>query len=221
MITSGGPIKFSMSVCLPILVCFWETLRYTLVNYWFSIFTSISQVYRFSFRQEQLAKLTPSELIETAYLSALLEQHPHRQVKHFSHRFDIVRNFLEQIVSVVPVESIVHTIGHCEDQNIANKCTDLLMASQLELPPSLMLLHGMYNAAVAQLSGSPRNVTRENVLEIITTEAFPFSPKQSAHKLYQQHVKQSSKSTEHPSWRDHQQRSFLYSNCSRVISKNV
>ena len=104
------------------------------------------QVYRFTYRQEQLAKLTPSELIETAYLSALLEQHPHQKSTRFSHRFSVVRDFLERIVSVVPIESIVHTTASCEDQNIANRCVSMVIASQLELPPSLMLLNGLYNA---------------------------------------------------------------------------
>ena len=106
----------------------------------------LTQVYRFTYRQEQLAKLTPSELIETAYLSALLEQHPHQKSTRFSHRFSVVRDFLERIVSVVPIESIVHAIASCEDEIIANRCVDMVIASQLELPPSLMLLNGLYNA---------------------------------------------------------------------------
>ena len=157
-------------------------------------------MYRFSFRQEQLAKLTPSELIETAYMSALLEQHPHKRKKHFSHRFDTVRNFLAQIVSVVPVETIVHTIGHCDDQNIANKCTDLLIASQLEFPPSLLFLHGMNNAFSAQIYGAPKNITQKKYLEHVTDEARKLSissKKQVAHKLYQQQIEQSTGS-EHP-----------------------
>ena len=157
----------------------------------------VLQVYRFSFRQEQLAKLTPSELIETAYLSALLEQHPHRQLKRFSHRFATVRNFLEQIVSVVPVESIVHTIGHCDDQNVANKCADLLIASQLELPPSLTLMNGMYNAVVAQTIGYSCNLTSEN--QFMATAAATVNQKnkgEMARKLYQQRAKQ--KPHEHP-----------------------
>ena len=158
-------------------------------------FHHILQVYRFSFRQEQLAKLTPSELMETAYLSALLEQHPHRQRKQLSHRFDIVQKFLEQIVSVVPVESIVHTIGCCEDQNVANRCTDLLISTQLELPPSLTLLHGMANATAAQVRGSPSILTREQ--NMASTCAFRTTkPLEMAHKLYKQHAKQ--KPSENP-----------------------
>ena len=119
-------------------------------------------MYLFTYRQEQLAKLTPSELIETAYFSALLEQHPHRSSTRFSHRFTVVRDFLEQIVSVVPIESIVHTIASCKDQSIANKCADLVIASQLELPPSLMLLHGFEMAVHAQTKCHPAFITREH-----------------------------------------------------------
>ena len=110
-------------------------------------------MYRFTYRQEQLAKLTPSELIETAYLSALLEQHPHQKSTTFSHRFSVVRAFLQQIVAVVPIESIVHAIASCEDENIANRCADMVTASQLELPPSLMLLCGIDSAFDAQVRG--------------------------------------------------------------------
>ena len=168
----------------------------------YSICHHVPKVYRFSFRQEQLAKLTPSELIETAYMSALLEQHPHKRQKHFSHRFDTVRNFLAQIVSVVPVETIVHTIGHCDDQNIANKCTDLLIASQLEFPPSLLFLHGMTNAVGAQLYGAPKNIAQKEYLERLTSSDLvrklpSSSKKQTAHKLYQQHIERSTGS-EHP-----------------------
>ena len=118
-------------------------------------------MYRFTYRQEQLAKLTPSELIETAYLSALLEQHPHQKATTFSHRFIVVRAFLQQIVAVVPIESIVHAIASCKDKNIANRCADMVTASQLELPPSLMLLRGIENAFSAQFVGSSQPETNE------------------------------------------------------------
>ena len=107
-------------------------------------------MFRFTFRQEQLAKLTPSELIETAYLSTLLEQHPHTtKLKMFSHRFNTVRDFLEQIVSVVPIESIFHTIAISNDVEIMTRCCSLLESSQLDFPPSLLLLTGAESALSA------------------------------------------------------------------------
>ena len=56
-------------------------------------------------------------------------------------------------MAVVPIESIVHAIASCKDQNIANRCADMVIASQLELPHSLMLLRGIDNAFSAQVSG--------------------------------------------------------------------
>ncbi len=107
-------------------------------------------MFRFTFRQEQLAKLTPSELIETAYLSTLLEQHPHAtKLKMFSHRFNTVKHFLEQIVSVVPIESIFHTIAISDDLEIMTRCCSLLESSQLDLPPSLLLSTGARSAYYA------------------------------------------------------------------------
>ena len=103
-------------------------------------------MFRFTFRQEQLAKLTPTELIETGYLSSLLEQHPHAKQKMFSHRFCIVRDFLEQIVSVVPIESLFYTIAISKDDEIKKRCIDLFESCQLDLPPSLLLLSGADNA---------------------------------------------------------------------------
>ncbi len=107
-------------------------------------------MFRFTFRQEQLAKLTPSELIETAYLSTLLEQHPHTtKLKMFSHRFNTVKMFLEQIVSVVPIESVFHTIAISGDLEIMSRCCSLLESSQLDLPSSLLLSTGADSAYYA------------------------------------------------------------------------
>ena len=97
----------------------------------------LQQVYRFSFRQEQLAKLTPSELIEVAYLSALLEQHPHNQLQSYSRRFDKLREFLVKIVSIVPIESLLHVIAQGEI-NVSVLCCLTLLYSKIQCPQSLM-----------------------------------------------------------------------------------
>ena len=99
------------------------------------------QVYAFTFRQEQLAKLNPSELIETAYMSALLEQHPHSQskgAKCLSKRFETLRRFLEQAVSVVPVESLLFAIAHSKDMSISLQCCRHLMKIPIQWPPSFL-----------------------------------------------------------------------------------
>ena len=105
------------------------------------------QVYQFTFRQEQLARLTPSELIETAYLSALLEQH---QSSHehqcFSSRFGVLRDFLEQVVAIVPIESLLYSIASSE-KKIALQCCGALQSRQLEIPPSVTMLRALHGAS--------------------------------------------------------------------------
>ena len=86
-------------------------------------------------------------------MSALLEQHPHSQreeVKYFSKRFETLRNFLEQAVSVVPVESILFAAAHTNDADISRQCCTHLMKSSILLPPSLLASDG-YRAAVSAI----------------------------------------------------------------------
>ena len=95
------------------------------------------QVYQFTFHQEQLAKLTPSELIEVAFMSSLLEQHPYSPHKQLSQRFEALRTFLEQVVKVVPVESLFHAINHCPDHRLASQICNALQVSNFKCPYSL------------------------------------------------------------------------------------
>ncbi len=160
-------------------------------------------MFRFTFRQEQLAKLTPSELIETAYLSTLLEQHPHTtKLKMFSHRFNTVRDFLEQIVSVVPIESIFHTIAISDDLEIMARCCSLLESSQLDLPPSLLLLTGAENALfVAQTlitgRGQPKvfNSTEDQYLYWKQYASGKTVTREIVRAHYQKYAKQTSRAT--------------------------
>ena len=64
-------------------------------------------------RQQQLAKLTPSRVIELAYMSALLEQHPHNRLQSSSSKVTIITQFLENVVQVVPLESIAYAMSYC------------------------------------------------------------------------------------------------------------
>ncbi len=98
------------------------------------------QAYQFTFRQEQLAKLTPSELIEVAYLGTLLEQEPHSRTDHFSGRFNTLMDFHEQVVSVVPIESLVNTIAHIDGLEAAVKCCNVLMSCGQNISPSIALV---------------------------------------------------------------------------------
>ena len=82
-------------------------------------------------------------------MSALLEQHPHSQskeVKCFSKRFDTLQKFLEQAVSVVPIESLLFAIVHSNDISISHQCCTHLMNLPFTFPLSLLSLDG-YRAA--------------------------------------------------------------------------
>ena len=132
-------------------------------------------MYLFSFRQEQLAKLTPSELIETAYLSSLLEQQPHTTTashstsEGFSHRFDTLRTFLIEIVRVVPIESLVHAVAVAKEIPIALQCCRQMMTSDIAFPTSLTMMKSV-NYAIEQLisdgeHNEPRKLTNTGTLK--------------------------------------------------------
>ena len=106
-------------------------------------------MYEFTFRQQQLAKLTPSELIELAYMSALLEQHPFGEFKPLSQRFTLLKKFLEKIGSVVPLESILYAIAGGEP-DVAIVCCEMLKQSEVSIPQSLCSLAGI-NRAIHRL----------------------------------------------------------------------
>ena len=96
------------------------------------------QGYDITTRQEQLAKLIPSQLIELAYLSALLEQHPFSGSQPHSHKVKVISRFLEEIVQVVPVESITHTIAN-GSYKTAEVCLKVLLSSDLPLSNALLI----------------------------------------------------------------------------------
>ncbi len=173
-------------------------------------------MFRFTFRQEQLAKLTPSELIETAYLSTLLEQHPHAtKLKMFSHRFNTVKHFLEQIVSVVPIESIFHTIAISDDLEIMTRCCSLLESSQLDLPPSLLLSTGAHSAyyTVTTLNAcqSPNFIsTEDQYLSWKQFESVKTVTRETARAHYQKYAKQTSRATGATTVNDITEREVFY-----------
>ena len=88
----------------------------------------------------QLARHTPSEVIELAYWSAMLECSSSTGTKHDrspSKRLTAVIKFLEEAVRVVPVESIFYAIAHC-DPSTSIECTKAVVQSlsRSYLPPS-------------------------------------------------------------------------------------
>ena len=104
------------------------------------------QEYAITSRQEQLARLTPSKLIELAYLSALLEQHPYGKFRPNSHKVAVISEFLNQVVKVVPLESIAYAIAYGNPDEIAVQCAKALVSSQLELPVSELMCRGLERA---------------------------------------------------------------------------
>ena len=90
-------------------------------------------------------------MIELAFLSALLEQQFDGGFK-VSHKTRVIRNFLEEVVKLVPLESLFYALG-CGDDDIIEDCCKAFMASNLSnerIVPSEMLLNGM-NLALQRL----------------------------------------------------------------------
>ena len=110
------------------------------------------QEYNVTTRQEQLAQLTPSQLIELAYLCALLEQHPYSKSEPISHKLEVIRSFLDAVVHVVPLESIFFAIANGSNDT-ALSCSKALMDSQLVLPGSDILSDGLYAAMIRMRYG--------------------------------------------------------------------
>lgn len=97
--------------------------------------------------------MTPSELIETSYLIALLEQFPHTTDSNrhgFSKRFEAVKDFLTKVVHVVPIESLVHAIYNAERFDIAIQCCNQLMSFSEQMPPSLTSI-SCFNKALQRI----------------------------------------------------------------------
>ena len=100
------------------------------------------QEYRVTSRQRQLAVLTPSRLIELAYMSALLEQYPFSKSQPVSNKVEVIRAFIDKVVRVVPLESIGYAIGYSE-YPLAVHCASTLLESEIKLPPSELMVEGL------------------------------------------------------------------------------
>ena len=90
-----------------------------------------------SIRQQQLAKLTPAQLIELSYLSALLEQQPFEHSKPLSDKVAAIREFLEKIVQITPIESIGYAVAY-GNSYVAKQCIEAIEESSLTLSSALM-----------------------------------------------------------------------------------
>ena len=126
------------------------------------------QGYDITTRQEQLAKLIPSQLIELAYLSALLEQHPFSGSQPHSHKVKVVSKFLEEIVQVVPIESITHPIANGSHET-AEVCLKVLLSS--DLPLSKTLLIGLENCHTRVIDNMSL-IGRQKMLDVFRQNRF-------------------------------------------------
>ena len=99
-----------------------------------------------SVRQQQLAKLTPSKVIELAYMSALLEHHPHNILQSNSAKVTVISHFLENVVQVVPLESIAYAMSYCSYDK-AKQCAEALVSTVYsEDLSSLLMVDGLYQS---------------------------------------------------------------------------
>ena len=57
----------------------------------------------------------------------------------------MLREFLEQVVTIVPIESILYSIAHSENK-VAVQCCDALQSHQIQIPPSFTMLKSSHIA---------------------------------------------------------------------------
>ena len=103
------------------------------------------QDYAMSKRQQQLAKLTPSEVIEVSYLCALLEK---KLISMKSPRMHAIQTFLENVIDVVPLESLGFSLAFGKP-GVQEKCSKVLTEINLKSFSSKMM-----NKALLQVSCS-------------------------------------------------------------------
>ena len=120
-----------------------------------------------STRQRQLAVLTPSQLIELAYLSALLEQYPFHKSQPISTKVETIKIFLEKVVQVVPLESITYAMAYSRYE-VAKFCAESLVESKINLPASVLMHNGLLDAQLHLSAGTVSVInTASRVLEEI------------------------------------------------------
>ena len=124
-------------------------------------------MYDISTRQQQLARLTPSELIKLALLCALLEQHPCGKSEPLSHKLEVIKSFLERVVHVVPLESVVFAMadGSNETAVMCSQACEVLH-HDLVIPTSLLFERALGLAIQRFKTGVPRSVLRKMCMTV-------------------------------------------------------
>ena len=125
-----------------------------------------------STRQRQLAVLTPSQLIELAYLSALLEQYPFDKSQPISTKVENIRTFLEKVVQVVPLESITYAMAY-SPYKLAKFCTEILVESKINLPASCIMENGLHDALMYLDTGTLSVVSAVERVQLQMWDKYP------------------------------------------------
>ena len=116
------------------------------------------------------------KLIELAYLCALLEQNPHgNALAADSEKLVAIKEFLENVVKVVPLESIVFAMNYGND-NTVKACFQALSNSPYELPVSFTMFSGIHDLLGKFKYGSC-NDTFNNLSTKLSLKIRQFFPK--------------------------------------------
>jgi hypothetical protein len=95
-------------------------------------------------------------VIELAYLSALLEQQ-RGSSQLLSHKLDIVRRFLKDVVQVVPFESIAYAITNGNPHTVM-QCLRALKMDNSKIPKTMMMYRGFREAIYHVEHGIPSDI---------------------------------------------------------------
>ncbi len=94
-----------------------------------------------------MAKHTPTQVIELAYWTAMLERKCIKNDQKPSKRFTAIIHFLQEAVNIVPLESILHAIAYSDDKT-ALECARALKESKVKVPNSVMAGSAMVDACI-------------------------------------------------------------------------
>ena len=118
-----------------------------------------------SFRQSQLAKQNPSEIIKLSFLSALLELSPYSQgSSRLSKRFMLIVGFLQQAAGIVPLESILFAIASCSSDETMKRFVQACAQHLINVPCSKVMQIGYQKAHDRLVTG---NITLSSEYDLV------------------------------------------------------
>ena len=106
-------------------------------------------------RGKQIARLEPARLLELGFMMSLLEKSANRfntsssqhQVSDLPPFVAYFRQFLLDMLSVVPYESILCAVAHCRNKSTADLCTRMIKKLSIQFPFSLAMYASSFVAA--------------------------------------------------------------------------